>query len=185
MAKKDGKIKSELSRSWICEALLQLMDDKPYNRISITEITRKAGVSRVTFYRHYKSKDDVLSKRLNDLFGEFYTLTKPHSDSNNFKYYTGHLGLSFMKKNTNIFMKMVEAGIALRIYDVFLEYINKIYIINDEDDHYYAHYIAGGLFATIFEWINRGHDRSPEAMASFLEKMHNSNDLLEQKVKHL
>ena len=67
MSKNSQDIRSELSRSWMCAALLQLMEEKPFNRISITEITKKAGVSRVTFYRHYTSKEDIFIKKLSNL----------------------------------------------------------------------------------------------------------------------
>ena len=184
MTKKSGEIKSELSRSWMYEALLQLMDKKPFSRISITEITKKAGVSRVTFYRHYNSKEEIFIKKLDDLFEDFYGRTKPRSNSPDFAYDTGLLGLKFIKKNKGFLLKMTEAGISHMILKVFIEYIKRIYVVNDEDDHYYAHYIAGGLYSTIIEWINREHDRTPEEMASFLEKLHNSTDLLAQKVKH-
>lgn len=35
---------------------------KPYAEISIAEITRKADVSRTSFYRNYENKDSVLAQ---------------------------------------------------------------------------------------------------------------------------
>jgi len=37
-----------------------IMKRKDFNEISITEITQKAGVSRMAFYRNYKSKEDII-----------------------------------------------------------------------------------------------------------------------------
>jgi AcrR family transcriptional regulator len=37
-----------------------LMDEKPYDKITISDITEKAGIARQTFYRNYNDKDDVL-----------------------------------------------------------------------------------------------------------------------------
>jgi AcrR family transcriptional regulator len=48
------------TRSWIFEALMALMDEKPYDKITISGITEKAGVARQTFYRNYDGKDDVI-----------------------------------------------------------------------------------------------------------------------------
>ena len=47
----------EFTKSCIMEALLQLMHTKDYNDISITDITARAGVSRMAYYRNYRSKD--------------------------------------------------------------------------------------------------------------------------------
>ncbi|MDR3301969.1 MAG: TetR/AcrR family transcriptional regulator [Spirochaetaceae bacterium] len=48
------------TRSWIFEALMLLMDAKPYDKITISDICAKAGIARPTFYRNYKDKDDVV-----------------------------------------------------------------------------------------------------------------------------
>lgn len=44
-------------------ALLELMKEKPIEKISIEEMTAKADVGRSTYFRYFKSKDEVcLSK---------------------------------------------------------------------------------------------------------------------------
>ena len=49
------------SQAAIAEALIELMKDKPYSRISVSEICKRAGVSRQTFYSLFASKDNVIS----------------------------------------------------------------------------------------------------------------------------
>jgi len=44
------------------DALLLLMESKPYDTISVTDITKKAGVSRMAFYRNYEIKDDIIDE---------------------------------------------------------------------------------------------------------------------------
>ena len=44
----------EFTKNCIMEALLQLMHIKNYNDITITDITKRAGVSRMSYYRHCK-----------------------------------------------------------------------------------------------------------------------------------
>lgn len=165
----------------MCTALLQLMEIKPLSRISITEITKKAGVSRITFYRHYTSKEDIFIKKMDDLFEEFYSLAQPLLESPTFRYDIAVLLFRFIEKNEDIAKKMTAAGISYLLLEKFKEYLMRIFIVTNDDDHYHAHYIAGGIYATITEWINREHDRSPEAMVSFLEKIQDSNVLLRKK----
>ena len=60
------------TRAWIFEALILLLDEKPYDKISISDITRKAGIARQTFYRNYGDKDDiVIEYLLNTMSFEF------------------------------------------------------------------------------------------------------------------
>lgn len=46
------------------EALINLLENKEYEFISITEICKKAGVNRATFYLHYNNMDDLLEETI-------------------------------------------------------------------------------------------------------------------------
>lgn len=50
----------EYSRSYLVQALFKLMDEYEYEGISVSDLCRKAGVGRATFYRYFKRKEDVL-----------------------------------------------------------------------------------------------------------------------------
>jgi AcrR family transcriptional regulator len=52
------------TRKWIFEALMILIAEQPYNKITVSDIIKKAGIARQTFYRNYKSKDEVLLQYL-------------------------------------------------------------------------------------------------------------------------
>ena len=56
----------ERTRGYIQEALLALMRKKDYMDITVTDICSAAGVSRGTFYAHYKNTQQVVE----DLFDE-------------------------------------------------------------------------------------------------------------------
>ena len=44
----------------ITEALFALMHEKSFSDITVTELIRKAGVARASYYRNYDSMEDVL-----------------------------------------------------------------------------------------------------------------------------
>ena len=48
------------TKSWIFEALMQLMEKKHYEKISVSDICDKACIARPTFYRNFDDKDDVV-----------------------------------------------------------------------------------------------------------------------------
>ena len=56
------------TKSWIFDALMLLMDEKPYGKITVSDITEKAGIARPTFYRNYDDKDDVVFEYLRNTF---------------------------------------------------------------------------------------------------------------------
>ena len=54
------------SKNAITNALLKLMEEKPVNDITVSELTTVAGINRKTFYNHYDSIDSVLSELENN-----------------------------------------------------------------------------------------------------------------------
>jgi AcrR family transcriptional regulator len=48
------------TRKWIFDALMILIAERPYNKITVSDIIKKAGVARQTFYRNYENKNEVI-----------------------------------------------------------------------------------------------------------------------------
>ena len=57
----------------ITDALFSLMQEQPLDRITITDVIRRAGVARISFYRNYTSKEDVLVTLVRDVLDEYRT----------------------------------------------------------------------------------------------------------------
>ncbi|HEM6266420.1 TPA: TetR/AcrR family transcriptional regulator [Streptococcus suis] len=55
-----NKEANQLTKESIETALLFLLEKKELKQISVSELVRKAGVSRNAFYRNYKSKEEIL-----------------------------------------------------------------------------------------------------------------------------
>ena len=59
------------ARTSICNAMLDLMETQQFETISITDLTKKAGVSRTSFYRYFDSVYDVLQAIEDDYDEQF------------------------------------------------------------------------------------------------------------------
>ena len=53
-------MKTDTTKQWIIDATLNLLKKKSYSDITIGEITNRAKLGRRTFYRHFKSKEEVI-----------------------------------------------------------------------------------------------------------------------------
>lgn len=73
---------SKRSINLLIEALLALMNQKPYKKITISEITTQAGVVRSTFYAHFTTKEDVLSYHIFEIFKLKYESTRRKENLN-------------------------------------------------------------------------------------------------------
>ncbi len=79
-----NKESNQITRNCIETALILLMDEKEYEEITISELTRKAGVSRTAYYRNYESKDDILNTLLSSLIADVIQAMTQFSYSRNF-----------------------------------------------------------------------------------------------------
>ena len=62
---------NQLARECIVTALIQLTEQKPFSAITVSELTQRAGVSRMTYYRNYTSKEDVFQKYMDEIVEEY------------------------------------------------------------------------------------------------------------------
>ena len=53
---------NQLTRECLQTALIYLMSQMPFEKITITELVRRSGVSRTAFYRNYSSKEEILNE---------------------------------------------------------------------------------------------------------------------------
>lgn len=56
------------TRQLLQKALLELMGEKPFQHINVSDITQRATINRATFYLHYLDKFDLLSKTARETF---------------------------------------------------------------------------------------------------------------------
>ena len=60
-----------LAKECIVTALMQLLEEKPFSAITISELTERAGVSRMTYYRNYQAKEDIFEIYLDDVLEHY------------------------------------------------------------------------------------------------------------------
>ena len=66
--KKDDR-RSKRTRRLLSEALIELMLEKRYDKITVQDIIDRADVGRSTFYAHYQDKEDLLAKDFERVLG--------------------------------------------------------------------------------------------------------------------
>jgi len=76
-----SKTKPELrvrrTRKYLWDALIRLTTEKGYHAVTVKDITEQAMVNRVTFYRHYEDKHDLLMRGMDEIFDDLVARTKP------------------------------------------------------------------------------------------------------------
>lgn len=151
--------KENLSKKYIIEALLILMDTNDYNKITITDITKKAGFNRVTFYRNFNSKDEIIKECL--------SLCDKKNDSNTDGL---HQILQYFSDNKKVINLLYKS----KCQHLFLEHILTNWEYSETDNNIIAYTKSAWayfIFGWANEWFLRGMQETPEEMLLILENI--------------
>lgn len=78
--------KSNDNKKKIVETALKLINEKGFDNVSVSEITKEAGVSKGAFYIHFKSKEDLVEQEISIFYDE-YKLPKDKSKYERLSYF--------------------------------------------------------------------------------------------------
>jgi len=70
------------TRKLLGEALLALIQEKDYAEITIQDIADRANVNRVTFYLHYRDKQELLESSAETIFNDLTSKISPMTGEN-------------------------------------------------------------------------------------------------------
>ena len=59
-------LRIQKTRKSLKQALIRLLDKKPFEKISVTDICKESNISRITFYTHYDHKYGLVQEIFND-----------------------------------------------------------------------------------------------------------------------
>ena len=70
MSSKKADPRVRRTRQLLRDALLDLIREKGFEAITIQDLTDRAQLNRVTFYLHYRDKQDLLTRSMEDMLDE-------------------------------------------------------------------------------------------------------------------
>lgn len=148
-------------------ALLELMKEKPVEKISIEEMTAKADVGRSTYFRYFKTKDEVLAFKILCLWNRFVEekhVTAFQSDL----YMSTRLFFEFCLSIRDINDLLYQVGHQNVILDVYLQILNPGKQEDDIITYYKQNGTAYALYGIVNAWILRGYKETPSQMVAIL-----------------
>jgi len=157
-----------LSKFLIIESLLSYMKYRHFSDIRITEIVKKAGVSRKTFYRHFISKENILEVQFDIIYHEYISNTKAVNS------YEEVIELYFKTMSNHIeFLKLINvhhlSNIAIKKSEYYLSTLNqnpKYKILDKPITAYCETFVATGLWHMFCKWLNSGRKESTQEMTA-------------------
>lgn len=170
-----------LTKRLLQEALLRLMNKKPLEKITITELCKEAGINRTTFYRHFNVPGDVLMdmnvefhNRLNDSLRLSGTKSIPSYIEELMSYLYEHselLKIFLQNSAPDDFMHLANS-----VFESFIgakDRFAEVFDADDENLKLISAYIAGGGYSMLRCWLLEDIPKTPREISDLIFKLMN------------
>lgn len=134
--------------------LFELMKEKKYEAITLTEIAAGAGYGRATLYRYFQSKEDMIRYYFEKHTGMFADISSLPVQTKDDYYEIIFRVFSTLKESKEYVKLIMKANLEI----LYLDFMNKAMAENFErnkytDSKYASFYFVGALFNVSMEWI--------------------------------
>ena len=170
------------------EALIKLLRTHSADEITVSMLTREAGINRATFYAYYQDKNDLLEAQIEDFIQEISDILLSKTDMPPAKAardlipYSRVLdALRSVYDNRELGMALVAADSEGKLKDRFKDLLWQLIMQEverapeltptfKEVPEPYAREIAlAGIMSVIWQWVGGGCQEAPEEIARILD----------------
>lgn len=159
----------EYTRFYIIQALFKLIANIEYDKISVTDIVKKAGVGRATFYRYFKCKEDIIIYYLEHNQKDFIFNQRffPRCKEDHLKVVKNVF--SKFKENKEPFKLIRKAHLEYLYLDFLNSQFAKTFNVDYPDKNCYLPYLYSGmLFNVSMKWLDNDCQDTVETLAQMV-----------------
>ncbi len=169
------------AREALIAALKDMLKEKPFAKISITDIARRAGLARHTFYNHYQTKEELLTALVDSIVIHFVPKEVVFGDSGSRSESFKDLGVGFFqtwKDNAEVLTLLSSVNIEPLLISRFQTHLNEFYLQENLEEitgvsielHKYTNCIHSHAFVgVLMQWIRDGMKYPPEVMGDLVD----------------
>jgi AcrR family transcriptional regulator len=180
-SKKKTDARVRRTRDALGDALMALMQEKPFDTITVQDVLDRAHVSRSTFYTHYSDKDDLLMSDAEEFFEALSMTLSLHGDKSErvfpVREFFAHLSdvQPFFKalvksgkyhENMELARGHFARGIERRLSE-----LPRGQTVSAAQLPALAFAHAGALLSLLTWWLDRGMRESPAEMDELFHRM--------------
>lgn len=160
---------NEAVKESIVKSLIKIMENKDFEDITITEIVKDAGVSRMSYYRNFSSKEDILAYYTEYVLSNFVSESSQEKDANIHEFSKSFF--EHLRNHKQLLSGLAKANLSNIFIEKFGKHFEQLFIDVDKLSEaeklkeYALKYRIGGTAAVILDWAEKGLKESDEEMA--------------------
>jgi len=164
------------SRAALTGAMLALLEEKPFEQITIREISARAGTGYATFFRHYATKEALLGDVAAEEISHLLSMTTPVLRSANSVDSTRALCV-YVGEHRKLWTALLTGGAAGIVRQEFIRQARGLARAADSSPPSWLPadlgvvHGTGGTIDLLAWWLAQPIDYPPEQIASLLDRL--------------
>jgi AcrR family transcriptional regulator len=170
--RKDERVRR--TRLRIDAAFIELLHRRAYGNIRVSEIVRKAGVGRPTFYAHYATKDDLLRSQFERIIAPLIRATAGdlrRIDATGFLAHVGsaqHFYRAFMGPDGGTAPRVLRDCLETRVREILVLDSARPSSLKQSAT---TRFVAASLLAVVECWIEQGARETPHEVQAIFSNL--------------
>lgn len=163
------------SRKALASALLELLEEKSFDDITIREVTARANIGYATFFRHFQSKQELLGAIAYEEIAELLALTVPFVLEEEDSRRSCRALCDYVDRHRILWQALLTGGAAGMVRDTFLAQAHDITAGLEAPPslpvplQLSVRYGTAATIDLLTWWLSDGRDHSAEEMAEYLD----------------
>jgi AcrR family transcriptional regulator len=152
------------TKDFITTAMLQMLSKEKLSMLTVSQVCKRAGVSRMAFYRNFDGLEQILYEYYQPEIAAVFEVIRQNSlvsakfDSQ----------LEFFNTFSDDLLSSVDRGFEPIIQRIFIEEIKKFYAA--DSDGYWTTFMSAGVYAVWRKWLLDGQQKPLKEIMEFLKQ---------------
>jgi AcrR family transcriptional regulator len=170
-----GDARTLRSRAALRDTLVSLLEQKPFEQVTIREIAVQAKIGYATFFRHYPSKDALLNDLAADQISGLVKVTLPMLDSTDTRT-TARALFAYVLEHRTIWSALLTGGAAGTVKAEFVRQMRQLAAEQEQ----FESWMPGDLRVTfavastleiLAWWLEQAQPVDTDQMAGILDRL--------------
>jgi AcrR family transcriptional regulator len=163
------------TRPILCGALLSLLEERPFEQLTVREITAKADIGYATFFRHYPDKEALLNDLAASQISDLLAMTLPILNNADTRGSARALCV-YVWERRKLWSALLTGGASSMLKDEFIRQAQQIAEAQPRRDAWLPNDLSIGFYVTgtveiLAWWLKQKNPPSVDRMAEVIDSL--------------
>ena len=162
----------------IKDTFWEILEEKPYNKITVQDIVNRCRVNRNTFYYHFQDIYDLVEWTCIEDTEKVLKENRTYDT-----WQEGFLAVFALAKKDKVFIDNIYRSVSLEMLEQYLYRLvypllknvvdekSKGFPVRDEDKEYIAHFYKYAFVGVLLDWVRHDMSESPESIVEKVSRI--------------